>query len=114
MEQVLYELPRGWEWNDLGAVADFKNGFAFKSKDFVATGIPLLRISNIQSGGISFKRTAYIPEDFIDDKISMCFVEKEDVVIAMSGATTGKVAINDSGQRLLQNQRVGRFVIPNE
>lgn len=114
MEQPLYELPVGWNWNDLGAIADFKNGFAFKSKDFSPLGIPLLRISNIQSGGISFKRTAYIPEHFLDDKISKCFVEKGDVVIAMSGATTGKVAVNNSGQRLLQNQRVGRFVIPNK
>lgn len=114
MKQVLYELPVGWNWNDLGAIADFKNGFAFKSKDFSPSGIPLLRISNIQSGGISFKRTAYIPEHFLDDKISKCFVEKGDVVIAMSGATTGKVAVNNSGQRLLQNQRVGRFVIPNK
>ena len=31
----------------------------------------------------------------------------------MSGATTGKVAINDSPIKMLQNQRVGRFVITN-
>jgi type I restriction enzyme S subunit len=114
MEQQLYELPEGWEWNDLGSVTEFKNGFAFKSKDFSSSGLPILRISNIQSGGILFERTAYFPEYLLDDKTLKCFVEKEDVVIAMSGATTGKVAINNSGQRLLQNQRVGRFLIPDK
>lgn len=114
MEQQLYELPEGWVWQDLGRIADFKNGFAFRSMDFSASGIPVLRISNIQSGGISFQRMEYISDSLIDDKISKCFVEKGDIVIAMSGATTGKVAINNSGQRLLQNQRVGRFIISDD
>ncbi|MBU0676178.1 MAG: restriction endonuclease subunit S [Proteobacteria bacterium] len=111
MEQELYKLPEKWEWESLGSIIDFKNGYAFKSKDFRPSGIPVLRISNIQSGRISFERMAYVPENLLHDRITNFFVEKNDIVIAMSGATTGKVAINESGQRLLQNQRVGRFVI---
>jgi type I restriction enzyme S subunit len=56
----------------------------------------------------------YIADHLIDDKVSKCFVENGDIVIAMSGATTGKVAINNSGQKILQNQRVGRFIISDD
>ncbi|NLK98137.1 MAG: hypothetical protein GX272_08685 [Epulopiscium sp.] len=109
----IYELPDGWEWKKLGEVIDFKNGYAFKSKVFSDQGIPVLRISNIQNGSISDKNLTYYPENEVDDKISQFFVEPGEIVIAMSGATTGKVAINDSKKRLLQNQRVGRLCIQN-
>jgi len=99
---------------ELGSVADFFNGFAFKGKELIEEGVPVLRISNIQKGGISFSRMAYFPEQHVTQDIQRFYVEPNDIVIAMSGATTGKVAINDSGMRLLQNQRVGRFVIHNE
>lgn len=114
MEQVLYKLPDGWEWKSLGDLVEFKNGYAFKSNMFSDGGIPVLRISNIQSGGISDRNMAYIPSEKLDVKAAGFYVEPGDIVIAMSGATTGKVATNNTENRLLQNQRVGRFVITNK
>ena len=35
------------EWKTLGEVCDFKNGFAFKSSLFKETGLPIVRITNI-------------------------------------------------------------------
>ena len=114
MEQVLYKLPDGWEWKSLGDLVEFKNGYAFKSNVFSDSGIPVLRISNIQSGGISDRNMAYIPSEKLDVKAADFYVEPGDIVIAMSGATTGKVATNNTEYRLLQNQRVGRFIITNK
>lgn len=114
MEQILYKLPDGWEWKSLGDLVEFKNGYAFKSNVFSDSGIPVLRISNIQSGGISDRNMAYIPSEKLDVKAADFYVEPGDIVIAMSGATTGKVATNNTEDRLLQNQRVGRFIITNE
>lgn len=114
MEQVLYKLPDGWEWKSLGDLVEFKNGYAFKSNVFSDSGIPVLRISNIQSGGISDRNMAYIPSEKLDVKAADFYVEPGDIVIAMSGATTGKVATNNTEDRLLQNQRVGRFIITNK
>ncbi|MGP9516027.1 MULTISPECIES: hypothetical protein [unclassified Psychrobacter] len=37
------------EWKPLGEVCDFKNGFAFKSSLFKETGLPIIRITNIES-----------------------------------------------------------------
>ncbi|EJI1280339.1 restriction endonuclease subunit S [Vibrio vulnificus] len=114
MEQVLYKLPEGWEWKSLGDLVEFKNGYAFKSNVFSDSGIPILRISNIQNGGISDRNMAYIPLEKLDVKAADFYVEPGDIVIAMSGATTGKVATNNTEDRLLQNQRVGRFIITNK
>jgi len=114
MEQVLYKLPDGWEWKSLGDLVEFKNGYAFKSNVFSDSGIPVLRISNIQGGGISDRNMAYIPSEKLDVKAADFYVEPGDIVIAMSGATTGKVATNNTEDRLLQNQRVGRFIITNK
>ena len=114
MEQVLYKLPDGWEWKSLGDLVEFKNGYAFKSNLFSDIGVPVLRISNIQSGGISERNMAYIPPEKLDIKTTDFYVEPGDIVIAMSGATTGKVATNNTEDRLLQNQRVGRFIITDK
>ncbi|WP_436872526.1 restriction endonuclease subunit S [Acinetobacter haemolyticus] len=114
MEQVLYSLPEGWEWKSLGELVEFKNGYAFKSNVFSDTGVPVLRISNIQSGGISERNMAYIPSEKLDVNAKEYYVEPDDIVIAMSGATTGKVATNNTEYRLLQNQRVGRFIIADK
>ncbi|MFC4992295.1 restriction endonuclease subunit S [Rubritalea tangerina] len=99
---------------ELGTIVDFKNGYAFKSKDFCDSGVPVLRISNIQKGGIDYGRMTYVPDNTINDKTEQFYVEPNEIVIAMSGATTGKIAMNDTGKRLLQNQRVGRFIIKCE
>jgi type I restriction enzyme S subunit len=111
MSQDLYDLPAGWEWKRLGDIVEFRNGFAFKSTDFSDIGIPILRISNIQNGNITEDRLVFYPEAMMHSDFNRYFVEDGEIVIAMSGATTGKVAINKSKKRWLQNQRVGRLVI---
>ena len=95
---------------NLGEVCDFQNGFAFKSSLFKDSGSPVLRISNIQNDEISIKRTVYTdPRDY-KENLERYWVNKGDLVIAMSGATTGKVALSNSDVIWLQNQRVGRFI----
>ena len=47
-------LPNEWEIVQLGQLCDIQGGYAFKSKEYQSSGIPLLRISNIYNGGVSF------------------------------------------------------------
>jgi|GEM_PF-883628 len=108
-----YLIPDDWEWISIGELVEFKNGYAYKSTDFSDMGVPVLRISNIQDGSVSTKNMAYIAENELDTKSLQFFIEPGDIVIAMSGATTGKVAVNNTDQRYLQNQRVGRFIVPD-
>ena len=98
----------------LGDICDFQNGFAFKSKLFTDSGVPILRISNIQSGSIDLKRVAYIDPNSYKENLDRYRVVDGDLLIAMSGATTGKVGLNNTGIVFLLNQRVGKFVPSNK
>ncbi len=52
-------MKTNWQTKKLGEVCDFQNGFAFKGKLFKKKGFPVLRISNIQNDGISYKRLVF-------------------------------------------------------
>ncbi|MFA5643237.1 MAG: restriction endonuclease subunit S [Candidatus Paceibacterota bacterium] len=98
-----------WQTKKLGEVCEFQNGFAFKSKLFKEDGFPILRISNIQSDGISYNRLVFFDKNSYKDNFDRYQVLKGDLVIAMSGATTGKLAISDADEAFYLNQRVGKF-----
>jgi len=99
-----------WPVVKLGNICGFQNGFAFKSKLFTDNGVPILRISNIQSGSIALKRIAYTDPSSYKENLDRYRVVEGDLLIAMSGATTGKIGINNTGIDFLLNQRVGKFV----
>ena len=102
------DLPMGWDRCDLGTVISVKNGYAFKSSDYSTEGIPLVRISDIQEGKVNLKNSVFIPKE----KANLDFtVQNGDLLIAMSGATTGKVGIYTGREICLQNQRVGNFKV---
>lgn len=100
------EFKGEWKEVTLGEIAPLIGGYAFQSANFEKTGIPIVRISNILDSGI-------VGGDFAKYK---CFegdilfrLYDGDTVIAMSGATTGKVAVVKTQTFLYQNQRVGKF-----
>ncbi|WP_141310607.1 restriction endonuclease subunit S [Lactobacillus delbrueckii] len=97
-----------WEERKLGDIAPLRGGFAFKSSKFRNTGVPIVRISNILSSGEVGGDFAYYDEQDKDDKY---ILPDKSAVLAMSGATTGKVAIlsQTDYDKVYQNQRVGYF-----
>ena len=98
-----------WQTKKLNEVCDFQNGFAFKSKLFKGKGFPVLRISNIQNDGISYNKLVYFDKKSYKENFDKYQVKKGDLVIAMSGATTGKLAVCDTDEIFYLNQRVGKF-----
>lgn len=103
-----YELPEGWKWVRLGDVCKFENGYAFKSDQFVSVGIPVVRITNIKENEIIFDNCVYTAEKDIEDRY---LIKKGDLLIAMSGATTGKNGVYQSNEPAYLNQRVGNIKI---
>ena len=97
-----------WEERKLGDIAPLRGGFAFKSSKFRNTGVPIVRISNILSSGEVGGDFAYYDEQDKDDKY---ILPDKSAVLAMSGATTGKVSIlsQTDYDKVYQNQRVGYF-----
>lgn len=98
-----------WEIKKLGEHCRFQNGFAFKGNLFKSEGFPVLRISNIQNDKISYKRLVFFDKNNYKENLDKYQVLKGDLVIAMSGATTGKLGICDADEILYLNQRVGKF-----
>jgi len=91
----------------LGTVCVIKNGYAFKSSEFQDKGTPLIRISNFDNGSVFFnEKTAYVDSKYLETK-SAFKVEKGDVLIALSGATTGKFGLYTKDEPSLLNQRIG-------
>ena len=109
VEYPPFEIPPSWVWTRLGKMCDLQNGFAFKSDLFKATGLPVLRISSIQNREICDNRPVFIHTEDYKEDLSQYLVKQGDLVIAMSGATTGKVGFNNTNQEFILNQRVGLF-----
>ena len=97
------------EWKKLGEVCEFINGFAFKSSLFSQNGEAVIRITNINSGKVIFDDLKYIKLDDYPE-LDRYKVEKNDILVAMSGATTGKIGYQYEDRIGYLNQRVGKFI----
>ena len=89
--------------------ANVQGGYAFKSSEFQENGIPIIRIGDIKNNRIVTENCAKVNEKYL----SICknyIIQNGDILIAMTGATVGKIALNTEKKPLLLNQRVGRFI----
>ncbi|MBR0225017.1 MAG: restriction endonuclease subunit S [Thermoguttaceae bacterium] len=100
----------------LGDYARLQGGYAFKSKDFVDGGIPLVQIGNINKDYLDWNVVNFLPEEYLNIYNEFA-LGKGDLVMAMTrpiiksldSVKIAKVAENDLP--CLLNQRVGRFQI---
>ena len=100
------KLPNGWCFCKLKDICSLINGYAFSSDNYMNEGIPLVRISNITNdNGIDLKTCVYIQHN-VDEQF---VVHKGDLLIAMSGATTGKMGVYSYEGDAYLNQRVGNL-----
>ena len=104
------KLPEGWCACKLSDICVFDSGYAFSSDNYKESGTPLIRISNItNTGSIDLSSCVFI-QNTPGDKF---IVRKGDLLIAMSGATTGKMGVYFYEEDALLNQRVGNLKCTN-
>jgi type I restriction enzyme S subunit len=96
----------------LGEVCEFKNGFAFKSSLFRDHGLPIIRITNIDGFNVNLDDVKFFDPSEYKEDITSYAVQWGDILIAMSGATTGKIGYYTKNEIAYLNQRVGKFA-PN-
>jgi type I restriction enzyme S subunit len=104
-------MREDWIEVELGDLLKLKNGFAFKANNYKKEGIPVFRIGDINDWVVSSKNAVRIEEKEVYDGF---IVENGDVLIAMSGATTGKFGVYNSTEKAYQNQRVGNLKLYSE
>ena len=110
VENLLQGAPV--EWKKLGEICDFRHGFSFKASLFKKVGDPVIRIMNIHDDRVILENLAYFDRTDYTTDLAPWRVQKGDILIAMSGATTGKIGFVDDDIPAYINQRVGKF-IPN-
>lgn len=93
----------------LGDVCKVQGGYAFKSNEFMVNNVPVIRIGNIQDKKVNIDTNICYKEEFLIQHPEFK-VEYGDVLIAMSGATVGKVGKYLENNNALLNQRVGKFI----
>lgn len=110
VDSEIGEIPTGWRISTFADVLEIQGGFAFKSKDFGNDGDPVIKIKNIRGDGtvdqFNCDRVANV-----DKKLDRFLLRDGDAVIAMTGATVGKVGLMSViDEKFYLNQRVGRLV----
>ena len=102
------KLPKGWAKCKLSNLCKIENGYAFSSSDYKQSGTPLVRISNITNNIIDLSECVFVQDIVVDEKFK---ISQGDLLIAMSGATTGKMGIYTYKETAYLNQRVGNIRI---
>lgn len=93
-------LPPGWIQASVASLGEFINGFAFKPDDWVAHGMPIIRIQNLTDTDKPLNRTARS----VDDKY---VVERGDILVSWSATLD---AFRWKGANAYLNQHIFKVV----
>ena len=101
-EEIPFEIPNGWEWCRLGLIGDWGAGATplRGNIEYYGGKIPWLKTGELNNGLI-ISTEEYITDKALEEcSLRLCNVG--DILIAMYGATIGKLGI--AGIRLTTNQ----------
>ena len=100
-----------WKEYRLSDLSDLIAGFAFKSKDFTSSGFPVIKIKDIQPPFVNLEGTDKVNiSSYNTDKLQKYLIKKGDFLLAMTGATIGKMGRYINEEQAYLNQRVLKFV----
>ena len=88
---VEYNLPKNkklmkclknskYEYKEIKKVSDFVSGYAFKSSDYVESGIPLIRIQDIDEKVSPFDSSKHLPLNY-SETYNKFLVKENDILI---------------------------------
>lgn len=97
----LFPIPEFWIWTKVGEkTQNVQYGLSIKANDAKETGIPILRMGNIQDGTIDFTDLKYILAD--EKEISQFYLEKGDLLFNRTNSPelVGKSAVFNSDEKM--------------
>ena len=105
-------IPEGWRVGNIGGYCKIRSGYAFKSSWWTDRGVKIIKIKNITENGVlDMSECSYVDIKHCD-KASDFNGHAGDLIIAMTGATLGKVCIIPYHTTdYYINQRVGKFFL---
>ncbi|NMB95007.1 MAG: restriction endonuclease subunit S, partial [Clostridiaceae bacterium] len=108
---IIRRFYKKYDLRKLNTLVDYKKGFAFKSEDYChsSTNTFLLRVSDISNNEVNMDNMIKLSDKFYQEYIDFNLFN-EDIVMVVTGNTTGKsVIINNSKSKLLLNQNAIRM-----
>ena len=63
-DEIPFELPDGWAWSRLGAVAEAIGDGNHQPPPQTSFGVPFLVISNVSGGRLSFENTRFVSKEY--------------------------------------------------
>lgn len=101
--------PKEWEEGTLNDVAKVIGGYAFRGKDFGSEGSPVIKIKDIKPPYVEVQNAEKVDiSSYNPEKIERYKLTKGDYLVAMTGATIGKVGRIVYGDVSYLNQRVAK------
>ena len=100
-----------WKKYKLSDICDLIAGFAFKSVDFGTEGVSVVKIKDIQPPFVNLDDADKVNLTAYDTvKLKKFLISKGDFLLAMTGATIGKIGKYISNEQSYLNQRVLKFL----
>jgi restriction endonuclease S subunit len=109
VETSLETVPGGWVEYELSDLVDLKSGFAYKSRDWVNDGVPVIKIANVRNGRVDVDGCSYITEEIANATLSFC-VSFGDLLMTLTGEI-GAIGVYKESSSARLNQRVARIDI---
>ena len=107
-ESELGMVPKGWKVGSLSDLANFQNGYAFKSKDWATDGHPVIKIGNVKPGVIDFSGSSFVSSESIVG-LDRFKLKRGDLLVGMTGYVGETGLVPEVFPDAYLNQRVGRF-----
>lgn len=103
-------IPKGWQIKRIGDLVHIKSGYAFKSEWWIDEGVPVIKIKDISDNTIDKNNFSRVSIEHANIAPQF-YVSPGDLLIALTGATIGKIGIVPFGEKMTVNQRVGKFFL---
>lgn len=98
-------VPTTWNVEKLKYKTALLNGFSFDSENYVDNGLSIIRIGDVGQA-INFDDVKKYPESFRVG-LQKFRIKNGDILVALTGATIGKMSVYKNNEEAYLNQRVG-------
>lgn len=109
-DSELGKIPKGWEVGRIDEVTDFLAGYAFKSKDWIEQGVPVIKIGSVKPGIVDLSTVSYVSEEVAENAVRFR-LSAGDLLIGMTGYVGEVGLVPHTDNPPLLNQRVGEVSI---
>ena len=103
-------LPNGWRERTLGEITGFLGGYAFRSKDWIEQGIPVVKIGSVKPGIVDLTEVSFVSDE-VAKEARRFRLKAGDLLIGMTGYVGEVGLVPPTDNPPLLNQRVGKFLL---